>query len=194
MSEVWRLCSSCKKALGFKIKFFECSVSTCNNKRTGLVFCSVACWEVHLPNARHRDAGAIEKISPGPEQWARELSERQAPAAQLSAAGPPARTISGNLAPTSASSTSGSQSASNESRRILIRPSTPTTTNNKEDEVLVVVSRIRQYVKDRADMNTSQEVYDLLSDQLRRALDDMMEAARLDGRKTVMARDFRRKD
>ncbi len=44
--------------------YYECNVSTCNGKRTGYAFCTVQCWEVHLPGARHRNAGAIEKKSP----------------------------------------------------------------------------------------------------------------------------------
>lgn len=60
----WRKCSSCKKEIGLSTKYYECSVSTCTGQRTGYVFCSIPCWEVHLPGARHRDAGAIEKKSP----------------------------------------------------------------------------------------------------------------------------------
>jgi len=61
---VWRRCSTCKSDIGFGKKHFVCSVSTCNRKRTGLAFCSVECWDAHLPTARHRDAWAVEKVSP----------------------------------------------------------------------------------------------------------------------------------
>jgi hypothetical protein len=67
--EFWRRCSSCKTAIGYKAKHYVCSVSTCTRKRTGYVFCTVACWERHLPGARHRDAAAIESMSPTFEQW-----------------------------------------------------------------------------------------------------------------------------
>ena len=60
----WKKCSACKKEIGFSKIYYECSVSTCNGKRTGYAFCTVQCWEVHLPGARHRDAGAVEKKSP----------------------------------------------------------------------------------------------------------------------------------
>lgn len=63
-SNVWKKCSSCKKDIGFKTKYYLCNVSTCNGKRTGYVFCSIACYERHLPGARHKDAYAIEEISP----------------------------------------------------------------------------------------------------------------------------------
>ena len=58
----WRKCSSCKKPIALKSKYYVCSVSTCNGLRTGYVFCSVACFERHLPGARHKQAGAIEKF------------------------------------------------------------------------------------------------------------------------------------
>lgn len=61
-------------------------------------------------------------------------------------------------------------------------------------EVLVVVSKMKQYIKDRADMNTSGDVSDVLSDIIRRACDDAIDQARADGRKTVMARDFRKSE
>ena len=64
MSSVWRKCSVCKKDIPFQFKYYECSVSTCNGKRTGLTFCSVPCFERHLPGARHKDAAAIENRSP----------------------------------------------------------------------------------------------------------------------------------
>lgn len=51
---------------------------------------------------------------------------------------------------------------------------------------------MKQYIKDRADMNTSGDVNDVLSDMIRRACDDAIAHARSDGRKTVMARDFKK--
>ena len=52
----WRRCNTCKTDIGFGKKYFVCNVSTCNRKRTGLAFCSVECWDAHLPTARHRKA------------------------------------------------------------------------------------------------------------------------------------------
>lgn len=60
----WKVCSSCRKDLGFGQDYYACSVSTCNRKKTGLYFCSVGCWEEHLPTARHRDAWAEIKRAP----------------------------------------------------------------------------------------------------------------------------------
>ena len=60
----WKKCSSCKKPIAFGASYYVCSVSTCSGQRTGYVFCSMPCFEVHLPAARHRDAGGIKKIAP----------------------------------------------------------------------------------------------------------------------------------
>jgi len=50
--------------MGFAKLHWVCSVSTCNRKRTGMVFCTPDCWEVHLPTMNHREAWAVEKVSP----------------------------------------------------------------------------------------------------------------------------------
>jgi histone H3/H4 len=146
----WRRCSTCKKPIDFGKSYYVCSVSTCNGQRTGYVFCSVPCFERHLPGARHKDAAAIEKSAP------RNASE---PAA----------------AP----------------NRILIK--TPGSSSNKvaiPREVLVIASRLKEYVQARADYNTSGGVMDVLSDYLRILCDRAIDNARAEGRKTVMERDF----
>lgn len=68
MSQVWKKCSACKKDILLKSRYYQCSVSTCNGVRTGLVFCSVPCFERHLPGARHKDAAAIESFAPASAQ------------------------------------------------------------------------------------------------------------------------------
>ncbi len=60
----WRRCSACKNPIGVGSKYWVCNVSTCNRKRTGLAFCSVTCWEVHLPGANHRESWAEERMAP----------------------------------------------------------------------------------------------------------------------------------
>lgn len=153
--QLWRKCSSCKKPISFGAKYFVCSVSTCNNERTGYVFCSVPCFETHLPGARHRDAGAIEKIAP---KTAAEEAHRA-----------PARII---VKPTSTSSPSA-----------VVKGSAP-------QEVLIIASRLKDYIQARSDFNTSASVMDVLSDHVRIICDRAIENARADGRKTVMDRDF----
>ena len=70
----WRKCSSCKKPIPFKALYWVCNVSTCNRKRTGLAFCSVSCWDAHVPMMNHRESWAEERRAPTPEEWARVLS------------------------------------------------------------------------------------------------------------------------
>ncbi len=66
MSQVWRKCSSCKKDIRLNETYYVCSVSTCRGNATNYVFCSVSCWDAHVPVERHRpeSAGAIEKQAP----------------------------------------------------------------------------------------------------------------------------------
>lgn len=76
-------------------------------------------------------------------------------------------------------------------RRIIINPTKPSQTlNDNEKDTLVVVSKLKQYIKDKHDMNTSASVIDLLSNQIRRICDQASDKARRDGRKTLMDRDF----
>ena len=63
MAEHFAVCSMCRKQLHVGDRVYRCSVSTCNSGRVKLVFCSVACWDAHLPTARHRNASAIEEIA-----------------------------------------------------------------------------------------------------------------------------------
>lgn len=63
----WKKCSSCKKSIAYKNQYYVCSVSSCNSKRTGYVFCSVPCFDQHIPKERHKSAGAIEEKAPSKE-------------------------------------------------------------------------------------------------------------------------------
>jgi len=56
-------------------------------------------------------------------------------------------------------------------------------------EVLVVASKIKNYIREQSGMNTSAGVLDALSDRLRTICDQAIENARHDGRKTVKDRD-----
>ena len=63
-TDFWRKCSQCKKQINFGQQYWVCNVSTCNQKRTGFSFCSVNCWDAHLPIMRHKDAWAEERRAP----------------------------------------------------------------------------------------------------------------------------------
>lgn len=60
MPETFGVCSMCRKPIPMNAKYYRCSVSTCNTGRLQHYFCSVSCWDAHLPGARHRNAAAIE--------------------------------------------------------------------------------------------------------------------------------------
>ena len=57
-------------------------------------------------------------------------------------------------------------------------------------EVLVVASKVKSYIKEKSEMNTSGSVPEELSKRLALLLDKAIENAKADGRKTVMARDI----
>ena len=171
-------CSACKRDIAFGAVHWVCSVSTCNRARTRLVFCSVACWDSHVAMLRHRDAWAVEAKAPTAEAWAAEEAEREAeeegtkpqfpppgpppaPARRVSVEPPPARTAIGTQSELAAA----------------------------EREILIVVSKMKKYIKDRSGMNCSDAVADMISDHVRAVCDDSIRAAAQDGRKTVLDRD-----
>jgi hypothetical protein len=57
-------------------------------------------------------------------------------------------------------------------------------------DVLVVVSKLKAYIKSKSGMNTSDGVISVVSDQIRKLCDQAAQNAQKDGRKTVMDRDF----
>lgn len=167
MSEqMWRKCSSCKKDIAVKQKYYVCSVSTCTAKRTNYVFCSVPCFENHLPGARHKDAAAIEMFAPATPE------PKASTTATAEVERPKRRVI-----------VSGSGQQKNEGPRV----------GASSDEILIVASKLKQFIKDHADMNTSGGVMAVLSDIVRYACVDAIEKARAEGRKTVLERDFKKK-
>lgn len=57
-------------------------------------------------------------------------------------------------------------------------------------EVLVVTSKVKKFIKENGDCNTSAETIDVLSEAVKRLCQKGYESAKSDGRKTVMARDI----
>lgn len=158
MPGVWRRCSSCKKEIALGSAYYACSVSTCNAKATNYVFCSVPCWDAHVPVERHRgdSAGAIEKRAPL-------VADMEAPKRKIIPSSQP-------------SATTGAAAAEKNT--------------DEEDPVLVVVSKVRKYISDRAGLNTSASAYVALTQKIKLLCDLAIESARRDSRKTVMDRDF----
>jgi hypothetical protein len=155
----WRRCSACKQPIPFGSTYWTCNVSTCNRERTGLVFCSVRCWEVHLPSANHREAWAVEKTAPaageGGDGGARTVPESRPAAAPSRAPAP-------------------SQPAA--------KPAVP-------DEVLIVASRLKAYIRATSGFSTSDRVLEPLSRIVRRLCDEAIRSASREGRTTVLERD-----
>ena len=156
MSEAtpWRRCSACKKPIGLDVIYWTCNVSTCNQKRTALSFCSVSCWEVHLPGANHREAWAVEKRAPKTPDGT----------------GEPAPPAGGT--------------------RRIVRSAPSRAPDPAPREVLIVASRLKEYVRARVGYNTSDRVLEPLSDIVRRIMDEAIDNARRDGRMTVLDRDI----
>ncbi len=57
-------------------------------------------------------------------------------------------------------------------------------------DVLVVTSKVKKFIKEKGQMNTSAETVDVLSKAIEQLCQKGIESAKADGRKTVMARDI----
>ena len=57
-------------------------------------------------------------------------------------------------------------------------------------DILVVSSKIKKFVREKAGFNTSAETLEALSQRVEKLCADAIERARADGRKTVKARDI----
>ena len=157
MARPWKPCSVCKKTIPVGGEYYSCSVSTCNRVRDTKAFCSVACWDAHVPVMGHRSAWANEQRAPS--------------SLAVAEAKPAVRT---------------------EPQRSRVGNGGGAVPDVARQEVLIVASRLKDYIKGEADMNTSADVLEVLSDHVRLLALEAIESAREDGRRTVKARDFRR--
>lgn len=57
-------------------------------------------------------------------------------------------------------------------------------------DILVVTSKVKKFIKEKGEMNTSAETIDVLSKAIEQLCVRGIESAKADGRKTVMARDI----
>jgi hypothetical protein len=180
MAEAWMKCTECRKDIPYGSVYWQCSVSTCNRSRMPLYFCSVVCWDSHLASARHRDAWAEEVRAPTKETWAKQQASTPAPAPSPSppAAQPPAapiRRVVGDASPVTAAAAEGVRLA-----------------EVVDKDILIVVSKLKKYIKDRSGFNCSDAVAEYLSDHVRAICDEAIRAAARDERKTVLDRDVPR--
>ncbi len=112
----------------------------------------------------HKNAGAIESIAP----FSPMSSDESAP---------PRRII---INKTQNSENIANQDSSSANSKI----------SPMESEILIVASKLKQYIKDKYDLNTSQNVFDILSNIVRQKADEAAKNAIQSQRKTVMDRDF----
>jgi len=169
-AEYFRQCTTCKKPIAFGASYMQCSVSTCNRSKLAQFFCTLACWDAHLPEARHRDAWAEPMKAPTREAFLREQQEEHDRETRSTAR---ERAVSEEA----------------EKRRRIIGASV--SAEELPEDVLVVVSKLKAYVKARSGMNTSDGVVDVLSSKIRKLCDAAIEVAHAEGRKTVLDRDFK---
>lgn len=74
-------------------------------------------------------------------------------------------------------------------KRVLVH-SKSTPQNSDNNDILIVASRLKQFVSNISDMNTSSSVMEKLSDIVRAEVRKATENAKSQGRKTLMDRDF----
>ena len=146
------------------------------------MFCTVSCWDSHVADARHRDAWAVEARAPSKDAWQRELAAsppEPAPAKPAAPVQPVVRRVVGDApaAPAPAHTAAAPAAALND---IVDR------------DMLIVVSKMKKYIKDRSGMNCGDAVADVLSDYVRAICDESIRAAARDERKTVLERDVPR--
>jgi histone H3/H4 len=213
-TEQFRVCSSCRQIIHFGARYYTCSVSTCNRVKMTLTFCSVPCFEAHVPMLRHREAWAEERRAPTFEQRQAEirLREEQEQSQQQAAAKDPRATQAardrqqpeqgtdtGRLARVAANGDAGASARVPSVERQAAtatgwKPaaSKELSMSNEEipKEVLVVISKVKAYIRAKSSMNTSDAVTEALSELVRTTCDQAVERAKSEGRKTVMARDI----
>jgi hypothetical protein len=198
MAETWLVCSACRSDIAFGAKYFQCSVSTCNRARMRLVFCSVPCWDSHVATLRHRDAWAEDKIAPSKAAWERELADQppeplrmppQRPGGPPAAPARPVQAVAATPSPPPAAPAAAPRRIVGEAPPA---PAGLALEDVADRDILIVVSKLKKYIKDRSGMNCSDAVAEVLSDHVRTLCDDSIRAAARDERKTVLDRDVPR--
>lgn len=124
---------------------------------------------------RHREAWAVEERAPSAGQWEKEKAAGGGPApAPRPAAKKSAPVVARRPAPAPAAATTPVASEAELSR-----------------DILIVASKLKNYIRARSGMNTSDGVMDPLSDCVRAICDKAIRIAGADGRRTVLDRDIR---
>lgn len=207
VSDYFKLCSSCRQAIAFEQAYYVCSVSTCNRKRLPLFFCSLPCWEAHLPMMRHRDGWAEQVKAPTRAAYEREQAAEASAQERRQSSG----ASSGSSGSRASAPQARGENIRTDSARVALtplireqqlgvvrRPSAQTAPGDSMSEIdeadlpqdiLIVASKLKKYVKARSEFNTSDNVLSVLSDHVRSVCVEAIKNAARDGRKTVLDRD-----
>lgn len=167
MPAVWRKCSSCKSDIFCNSEYMICSVSTCQQKRTNYVFCSMECWDRHIPVERHRSDNISAIVKRAPSQ----------PEAHVNGVPNEAKRRVVVATPKS-STTARVGSGGGEAGATSV-----------DGEVLVVASKVKKYISELSGMNTSASTLDELTEKIKEICREAIQNARRAERKTVMDRD-----
>jgi len=183
---IWRKCSSCKKPILHRTRHYVCSVSTCNRIRTGYVFCSVTCWDIHLPTMNHRSAWAEERTAPAYESKPQPVPTPHMPKNRTAGTQPTARPTQARVI---------RRRGNDDGTVIPIRsrdtqPAGLAAPNPTGGDILVVASRLKAHILANSSLKTSQDVLEILSDTLRALCDTAIQTAQANERKTVLDRDL----
>jgi len=185
VAETWLKCTACKNPIPFGATHQVCSVSTCNRPRNPMVFCTVSCWDSHVADARHREAWAVEARAPSKAAWEADHASHPSPVMTAVPSAPVVRRIVGDSGPTGHPSPPAPAPASGS-------PTSVNLADVVDRDMLVVVSKMKKYIKDRSGMSCADAVGDVLSEHLRAICDESIRAAGRAERKTVLERDVPR--
>jgi histone H3/H4 len=127
---------------------------------------------------RHRDAWAVDAKAPSKDAWERELAANppDPEPAPKPAVAPAVRRVVGDASPATAAAVEGHVRLADVTDR----------------DMLIVVSKMKKYIKDRAGMNCGDAVAEVMSEHVRAICDEAIRAAGRDERKTVLDRDVPR--
>ena len=186
MAETWLKCSACKNPIPYNATHWVCSVSTCNRKaHAARVLHGVVLGQPRRDAAPPRCVGRRE---------ARAEQGRVGARARRESAGPRPR-----RRPSARAESHRSSAASSARRRAAPAPRRPSPRRRRssqladaERDVLIVVSKLKKYIKDRSGFNCSDAVADMLTEHVRAICDEAIRAAARDERKTVLDRDVPR--
>jgi len=199
--------STCNRA---RMQLVFCSVSCWDSHVATLRHRDAWAVEARAPTRAAAAAGEGSAVNDYPEPAAPAVPRSEAPTQPLgrptmggatiaspggspsAVASPPRRIVSSTATTTPVASGGPASSSPVAPPQAMTGAGAPTLSSAFERDVLIVVSKMKKYIKDRSGMNTSDAVAEDLSEHVRAVCDDAIRAAAADGRKTVLDRDVPR--